>query len=75
MGSDMRFFNNAVSTSKTGICPNCHAVRNLRVHIEYEQGIDGTTTREVRAAHCESCGSFVSRESHKLRQKDSWGQV
>jgi len=71
----MRFVNNAISTSKTGMGPKCLAVRNVRVHIQYEHGMGGTTKREIRRAHCKTCGAFISQESRDLRQKDSWEQI
>jgi hypothetical protein len=70
----MRSFRSEVSTSKTGICANCHVVRSLRVNIERQQiqGIDGTiTSMEISTAHCETCGSFVSRESREVTREDS----
>lgn len=64
----------AVFTSKTGMCPKCHVVRNLRVNIERQeiQDQDGTITKmEISMTHCESCGSFVSRESREINEENS----
>ena len=64
----------AVFTSKTGMCPKCHVVRNLRVNIKRQriQGQDGTiTTMEIFTTDCESCGSFVSRESREINKENS----
>jgi len=67
MGTDMK---SAISTSKIGLCPNCHVVRNLRVNVEKQIQGEGGAAMELRTIHCETCGSFVSREIREVGEED-----
>lgn len=74
----MRLFKDAASTLKTGMCPKCHAIRNLRVSVEHHQTLnkDGTIVEmEISTAHCETCGSFVSCEDQQVEPENPWEQI
>jgi hypothetical protein len=59
---------NAILESTTGMCPKCRCIRNFAVNTERQQTrTDNGTVKEIEivGAHCESCGSFISRESRE----------
>ena len=64
---------NAVLKSTTGMCPKCRSIRNFVANIERQQTRtpDGTVKAvEIVATHCETCGSFVSRESREVAEHE-----
>jgi hypothetical protein len=61
-----------IFTSKTGMCPKCHVIRNFRVNIERQETRsqdDAIKTMEISTTHCESCGSFILRESREVSEQ------
>jgi hypothetical protein len=64
----------AILKSMTGICPKCGVIRNFSVNVEHQQHRqpDGTEQEiETLTTHCETCSSFVSRESREITGKKS----
>jgi hypothetical protein len=60
---------NAILKSTTGMCPKCRGIKNFAVKTEREQTRtqEGVfKTLEIVATHCETCGSFISRESRDV---------
>lgn len=65
---------NAILNSVTGMCPKCRLVGNFLVTLERQQiyDQDGTDKAiEISTTHCESCGTFISRESREVAEKES----
>ena len=65
---------NTVRKSATGMCPKCRSICNFVVSIERQQTgtQDGTVKAvEIVATHCETCGSFISRESREVAEHES----
>lgn len=66
---------NAILESTTGMYPQCRAIRNFAVNIERQQTRtqDGTVkAMEIAATHCETCGSFISRESREIGRRAAY---
>jgi len=60
---------NAILKSTTDMCPKCRVIRNFVVNTERQQTRteDGMVKpMEIVVTLCESCGSFISRESHEV---------
>jgi RNase P subunit RPR2 len=63
---------NAILKSTTGLCPKCRDIRNFVVNTERQEARTadgGIKAIEIVVTSCESCGSFISRESREVADR------